>query len=65
MRFAIDTTVTEGDTTVVRLDTRHADLGRDLRRLFAPILDAAVPSEIEALAVMLEDRLPDAARPRD
>ncbi|MEJ1157153.1 hypothetical protein [Prosthecomicrobium sp. N25] len=47
--------------TVVRLDTRQADLGRDLRRLFEPVLDEPVPPDLARLADFLEAKLAEPA----
>lgn len=44
-------------TSVHRLDTRQADLGAGLRRLFDPIIDEPVPEELTRLSEELEQRL--------
>lgn len=46
-------------TSVHRLDTRQADLGAGLRRLFDPIIDEPVPEELTRLSAELEQRLTD------
>lgn len=43
--------------SVHRLDTRQADLGAGLRRLFDPIIDEPVPEELTRLSEELEQRL--------
>lgn len=46
-----------GPATVHQLDTRPAELGAGLRRLFAPVVDEPVPPEIARLAAELEARV--------
>jgi hypothetical protein len=50
-------------TAVHWLDTRHADLGRDLRRLFEPVLDEPVPLDLAELARKLEAKLAGSSAP--
>lgn len=45
------------EETVHQLDTRLAELGAGLRRLFSPVLDEEIPLELAALSDELEQRL--------
>lgn len=47
---------TEG-SSVHRLDTRQAEMSRDLRRLFEGVLDAPIPPDLADLAARLERKL--------
>lgn len=51
-----DANGTEG-STVHRLDTRQAEMSRDLRRLFEGVLDEPIPPTLTALAAQLERKL--------
>ncbi|WP_181700267.1 hypothetical protein [Chthonobacter albigriseus] len=46
----------EGTDNVHRLDTRQAELGAGLRRLFRPLIDEPVPPELARLSAELEAR---------
>jgi hypothetical protein len=52
-----DENISATPTVVHWLDTRQADLGRDLRRLFEPVLDEPVPFDLAELARKLEVKL--------
>lgn len=47
------------DSAVHRLDTRQAEMSRDLRRLFEGVLDEPIPTNLADLAAQLERKLAD------
>lgn len=47
----------DDDPTIHRLDTGPADLGSDLRALFAPLLRQEVPADLARLGAELEAKL--------
>lgn len=53
-----DTNGTE-EAAVHRLDTRQAEMSRDLRRLFEGVLDEPIPANLADLAAQLERKLAD------
>lgn len=55
----------EEEGKIHRLDSRPAELGAGLRRLFRPLIEEPVPDEIARLSERLESKLTGMTDPED